>query len=140
MGRGARVIERIADVLMGIAFALYILAPIIYLIDVVHLKVPVSKAFRELLWFALLFLTVLFASSDLWVIEGFVSLVLGLRRLADVLPGLINGSELPKDAPECMVEYFGVMLPGSSVGCIGTCFRPSTYTYSPYPSLFSYHS
>jgi hypothetical protein len=106
LGRGARVIERIADVLMGIAFALYILAPIIYLIDVVHLKVPVSKAFRESLWFALLFITVLFASSDLWVIEGFVSLILGLRRLADVLPGLINGSETPKDAPKCMVEYF----------------------------------
>ena len=106
MGRGARVIERIADVLMGIAFALYILAPIIYLIDVVHLRVPVSKAFRESLWFALLFITVLFASSDLWVIEGFVSLILGLRRLADVLPGLINGSETPKDAPKCMVEYF----------------------------------
>jgi len=106
LGRGARVIERIAEVLMYAAFALFILAFIIYGIDVAYLKMPVSAATRELLWFALLFLTVFFASFDLWAIEGFVSLVLGLRRLADALPALINGSEPLDGVPECMVEYF----------------------------------
>jgi len=106
LGRGARVIERIANMLMYTAFALFILAFIIYGIDVAYLKVPVSAATRESLWFALLFLTVFFASFDLWLIEGFVSLVLGLRRLADVLPGLINESMLLDGVPECMVEYF----------------------------------
>jgi hypothetical protein len=91
---------------MYTAIALFILAFIIYGIDVAYLKVPVSAATRESLWFALLFLTVFFTSFDLWLIEGFVSLVLGLRRLADVLPGLINGSEPLGDVPECMVEYF----------------------------------
>jgi hypothetical protein len=106
LGRGARVIERVAEVLMYAAIALFILALIIYLIDVAYLKVPVSVATRESLWFALLFLTVFFASFDLWVVEGFVSLVLGFRRLADALPVLINGSETLKDVPKCMVDYF----------------------------------
>jgi len=106
LGRGARVIRCAADVLMGIAFVLFILAFIIYLIDVAYLKVPVSAASRELLWFALLFLTVFFASFDLWAVEGFVSLVLGLRRLADALPTLINESETPKDVPKCVSDYF----------------------------------
>jgi len=106
LGRGARVIERIAEVLMYAAIALFILAFIIYGIDVAYLKMPVSAATRESLWFALLFLTVFFASFDLWAIEGFVSLVLGLRRLADALPALINGSEPLDGVPECMVEYF----------------------------------
>jgi len=109
LGGGARVIRWAADGLMGIAFALFILAIVIYGIDVAYLtylKVPVSKASRESLWLALLFLTVFFTSFDLWAIEGFASLVLGLRRLADVLPGLINGSVPLGGVPECMVEYF----------------------------------
>jgi hypothetical protein len=106
LGRGARIIRYAADVLMGIAIVLYALALIIYLIDVAYLKVPVSVASRESLWFALLFITVFFASFDLWAVEGFVSLVLGLRRLADVLPGLINESVPLGGVPECMVEYF----------------------------------
>jgi hypothetical protein len=106
LGRGARVIERIAEVLMYAAIALFILAFIIYGIDVAYLKMPVSAATKEWLWFALLFFTVFLASFDLWLIEGFVSLVLGLRRLADVLPGLINESMLLGDVPECVSEYF----------------------------------
>jgi len=106
LGGSAHVIKRIAKVLMGIAIVLYALAPIIYLIDVVYLKVPVGVASRKSLWFALLFITVFFASFDLWAIEGFASLVLGLRRLADALPALINGSETPKDVPKCVNEYF----------------------------------
>jgi len=106
LGSGARVIRCAADVLMGIAFALYILALIIYGIDVVHLKVPVSKAFRESLWFSSLSITVFFTSFDLLFIGGYVSLVLGLRRLADALPVLINGSETPEGVPECVSDYF----------------------------------
>jgi len=106
LGGSARVIKRIAKVLMGIAIVLYALALIIYLIDVVYLKVPVGVASRKSLWFALLFITVFFASFDLWAIEGFASLVLGLRRLADALPALINGSETPKDVPKCVNDYF----------------------------------
>ena len=33
-------------------------------------------------------------------------MVLGLRRLADALPALINGSETPKDVPKCVNDYF----------------------------------
>jgi hypothetical protein len=91
---------------MYTAIALFILAFVIYGIDVAYLKMPVSAATKEWLWFALLFFTVFLASFDLWLIESFVSLVLGLRRLADVLPGLINESMLLGDVPECMVEYF----------------------------------
>jgi len=65
LGGSARVIERIAKVLMGIAIVLYALALIIYLIDVVYLKVPVGMVSRKSLWFALLFITVFFASFDL---------------------------------------------------------------------------
>ncbi len=128
MGRGARVIERIAEVLMYAAIALFILALIIYGIDVAYLKVPVSVATRESLWFALLFLTVFFASFDLWAVEGFVSLVLGLRRLADVLPGLINGSEPLGGVPECMVEYFR----GDAARALSRVYRyllPPLYLY-----------
>jgi hypothetical protein len=106
LGRGARVIERIAEVLMGIAIVLYALAPIIYLIIAAYLKVPVSAATRESLRLALLFLTVFFASFDLLAVEGFVSLILGLRRLANALPVLINGSETPEGVPECVSDYF----------------------------------
>jgi hypothetical protein len=70
LGRGARVIRCAADVLMGIAIVLYALSLIIYLIDVVHLKVPVSKAFRESLWFSSLSITVFFTSFDLLFIGG----------------------------------------------------------------------
>jgi len=106
LGRGARVIERIAEVLMGIAIVLYALAPIIYLIIAAYLKMPVSVATKESLWLALLFLTVFFASFDLLAVEGFVSLILGLRRLADALPVLINWSETPEGVPECVSDYF----------------------------------
>jgi len=106
LGGGARVIEYVAEVLMGTTLALYISAPIIYLIIAVYLKVPIGVASRESLLFALLFLTVFFASFDLLAIEGFVSLVLGLRRLAGALPALINGSETPKGVPKCMNDYF----------------------------------
>ncbi len=107
LGRGARVIEYAIDVLMYTAIALYLLlAFIIYLIDVAYLKVPVS--FRESLRLALLFFAIFlaFLALDLWIIEGFASLVLGLRRLADVLPGLINESVPLNGVPKCMVEYF----------------------------------
>ena len=106
LGRGARVIKYAAEVLMVIATVPSILSLIIYLIDVAYLKVPASETTRESLWFGLLFLTVSTASFGLWLIEGFVSLVLGLRRLADVLPGLINESVPLGGVPECMVEYF----------------------------------
>jgi len=100
LGRVARVIEYAIDVLMYTAIALYFL--ILYLIDVDYLKVPVGVGFALLL--SSIFLA--FLALDLWIIKGFVSLVLGLKRLADVLPALINGSEPPKDVPKCMVEYF----------------------------------
>ena len=106
LGGGARVIEYVAEVLMGTTLALYISAPIIYLIIAVYLKVPIGVASRESLLFALLFLTVFFASFDLLAIEGFASLVLGLRRLAGALPALINGSKTPKGVPKCMNDYF----------------------------------
>jgi len=106
LGRGARVIRYAAEVLMVIATVPSVLSLIIYLIDVAYLKVPASETTRESLWFGLLFLTVSTASFGLWLIEGFVSLVLGLRRLADVLPGLINGSETPEGVPECVNDYF----------------------------------
>jgi hypothetical protein len=106
LGRGARIIRYAADVLMGIAIVLYALALIIYGIDVAYLKVPVSKAFRESLWFSSLFITVFFTSFDLLFIGGYVSLVLGLRRLANALPVLINGSETPEGVPECVSDYF----------------------------------
>ena len=106
LGGGARVIEYVAEVLMGTTLALYISAPIIYLIIAVYLKVLIGVASRESLLFALLFLTVFFASFDLLAIEGFASLVLGLRRLAGALPALINGSKTPKGVPKCMNDYF----------------------------------
>ena len=106
LGRGARIIRYAAEVLMVIATVPSVLSLIIYLIDVAYLKVPASETTRESLWFGLLFLTVSTASFGLWLIEGFVSLVLGLRRLADVLPGLINGSETPEGVPECVSDYF----------------------------------
>jgi hypothetical protein len=103
LGRGARVIEYAIDVLKYTDIALCILlAFILYLIDVDYLKVPVGVGFALLL--SPIFLA--FLLLDLWIIKGFVSLVLGLKRLADVLPALINGSEPPKDVPKCMVEYF----------------------------------
>jgi len=143
LGRGARVIEYVAKVLMYTAFALFILAIVIYGIDVAYLtylKVPVSKASREFLWLVLLFFTVFVASFDLWLIEGFVSLVLGLRRLADVLPGLINGSEPLGDVPECMVEYFRGDAAGPSVGCMGTYSYLFSFGYSPYPPRSPSHT
>jgi len=134
LGRGARVIKYAADVLMGIAIVLYALALIIYLIDVAYLKVPVSAATRESLWLALLFLTVFFASFDLWAVEGFVSLVLGLRRLADALPVLINESETPKDVPKCVSDYFR----GDAARALSRVYGYLllsffSFGYSPYP-------